>query len=63
MAAKPESLLDAADAFLLRVLHHETNEVAGEAFTVCLVCWAVDRHTYQCFVPAMTAWATEDEQK
>ena len=62
MTAKPESLLDAADAFLVRVLYHETNEVSGEAFTVCGVCQEVDGHADDCFVPAMTAWATEDEQ-
>jgi len=60
MTAKPESLLDAADAFLVRVLYHETNEVSGEAFTVCGVCQEVDGHTDSCFIPAMTAWATED---
>ena len=60
MTAKPESLLDAADAFLVRVLYHETNEVAGEAFTVCGVCHEVDGHADSCFVPAMIAWTTED---
>ena len=60
MAAKPDSLLDAADAFLLRVLHHETNAAAEEAFTLCRVCWETDGHAADCFVPAMAIWTAED---
>ena len=60
MTAKPESLLDAAEAFLLRVLSYETDEVSGETFTFCGVCREVDGHTDSCFVPAMTTWLTED---
>jgi len=53
-----DPFIDAADAFLLRVLLGNTND-AKTARMLCRVCWAVDRHTDQCFVPAMTVWATE----
>ena len=60
VTAKPESLLNAAYAFLLRVQHNHDAELCFVSVTVCGVCREVDGHADSCFVPAMIAWVTED---